>query len=95
MKKILISILLVASIVAIGCVKTVHKSFLDHIRRESTVASASFWWYMGARDGYHYLRNEHFTEIKTYRIPTEELTLKSEIPYTCDRGKWLNLLDLI
>ena len=53
--------------------------------------TVDWWYYMGNKDGYAYLRNNHTFGSNTYRIRHEDVGIKQAFPLTSNRNQWVPL----
>ena len=87
MKKIL-PILLFATLLFTGCVKTVGRQELDAAIHSHDHETVSWVSYVGSRDGYHYILHSHTVGSDMYRIAESGLKIEAPFPLTKDQGKW-------
>ncbi|MFH1022154.1 MAG: hypothetical protein V1809_02060 [Planctomycetota bacterium] len=74
-----------------GCAHAVTRGELEREKVAGWGETREAWYYMGSKDGWHYLRSERFLGNRTYRIREGELPIAPVFPLARDRGAWLRM----
>ena len=72
-----------------GCAtRQVTRSELDAAMTRHVGSTINHMFYMGTRNGEHYLRHQYTDGVRTYRISENELGIDRPFPYTRDPERW-------
>ena len=87
---------LVISLLTASCgedFKEVPISTIEDEAKESAITTAVSWWYLGERDGYHYLVIKRPLDQRRYKVKTTELiiNLSDHKELTFEESEWINL----
>jgi hypothetical protein len=67
-------------------------STVEDEANESRMATAVSWWYLGERDGCHYLVIKRPLDHRRYKVRTTELAINlSPKELTFEESQWINL----
>jgi hypothetical protein len=79
---------MLSCLLAASCATTVNRADFDAAIARHDTETINWVWYMGTKDGYHYLRHRHTIGAHTYRIAVAELPIADPFPLTRDETKW-------
>jgi hypothetical protein len=86
---------LVPLLLMLGCGEAFEQVPISRIEdeaKESRVATAVSWWYLGGGDGYHYLMIKRPLDHRRYKVKTMELVINlSPMELTFEESQWMNL----
>lgn len=72
-----------------GCAtQRVTRAELDAAMSRHVGATINHMFYMGTRNGEHFLRHQYTEGVRTYRIPEHELGIEDPFPFTRDPNRW-------
>jgi hypothetical protein len=92
-------LLSIASLVALLLTSSCGEAFeevpistIEDEMNESRMTTAVSWWYLGERDGYHYLVIKRPLDQRRYKVKTMELAINFSLKeLTFEESQWLNL----
>ncbi len=86
---------LVPVLMTLGCGEAFEEvpiSTIEGEAKESRMATAVSWWYLGERDGHHYLVIQRPLDHRRYTVKTTELAINlSPKELTFEESQWINL----
>lgn len=88
-------ILLLLPLLLMGCkdVHTVTKEELASAASHWKEPKASFWYYMGNKEGYeHFVHYDIGNTAVYYRVTAAEMKMDNPMPLTSNRDKWRHML---
>ena len=76
-----------------GDFEEVEASLIQSRLEESIKHSAVSWWYLGEKDGYHYILEKWPLERNRYKVNKKSLHIEIGAPkeLTFDKSEWVNL----
>jgi hypothetical protein len=86
---------LVPVLMMLGCGEAFEEvpiSTIEDEAKESRMTTAISWWYLGERDGYHYLVIKRPLDHRRYKVKTTELAINlNPKELTFEESQWINL----
>ena len=90
-------LLVIGAIAAIllgtGCTEVVSNVEMHHRYNEHLAGTTNSIYYMGSKNGYHYLRHFYTFGSSTYRIHESEFPVNEAMPLTDNKSEWIRLTE--
>jgi hypothetical protein len=87
-----IIIILLSIFSLLGCNNEISGIDINKILDDSINHSAVSYWYVGKKDGYHFVQERWpVSKNKIYKISENEINILINLAYTVNQSEWINL----